>query len=180
MASPLPIPTNSLRIIIKTTAWIFVVLLVVYIGLKVVVAYNSFDAKSTELVASTVQEVRSLASVFFDFVRPFIQLVIILLVLEWLLNKFGLSFDRRTSKFDWNVQTIIALVVVGSFALAALSGVEGAGMLKDVALVVVGFYFGTQKRVSDILQGDTKTTITEEHTNERGTTAESKQDAPTS
>jgi hypothetical protein len=52
-------------------------------------------------------------------------------------------------------------------------------MLKDVALVVVGFYFSTQKRVCDILQGDTKTTITEEYSNERGTTAESKPNAPT-
>lgn len=40
-------------------------------------------------------------------------------------------------------------------------------MFQNVALVVVGFYSGTQKRLSEITQGDTKVTTIEEHTNER-------------
>lgn len=65
------------------------------------------------------------------------------------------------------MQTIIALVIMVAFALAALSGIEGAAMLKDVALVVVGFYFGTQKRTNEIVNGDKRHTIIEEHTNDR-------------
>lgn len=49
----------------------------------------------------------------------------------------------------------------------ALSGVEGAHMLKDVALVVVGFYFGTQKRTTEVINGENKTITSEEHINER-------------
>lgn len=44
-----------------------------------------------------------------------------------------------------HVQALIAGVVVFAFAIAAISGqVEGANALKDLALVVVGFYFGTK------------------------------------
>ena len=69
---------------------------------------------------------------------------------------------------EWNVQTIIALVVVVAFSLAALTGIEGVADLKDIALVVVGFYSGTKKKSLEVTKGDTKLVSTEEHINERG------------
>lgn len=66
----------------------------------------------------------------------------------------GISLMAGANAFrgiEWNTQTLIAVIVVGAFAAAALGGLTvGLGALKDVALVVVGFYFGTQRRTIDI------------------------------
>ena len=165
-----PIIKNPLRLIVNTTIVVFIILLIAYIGAQVALAAlpnDSDNLKRTELLRTLSDNIRILSIFVFDFVKPFLQLIIILIVLEWLLNKFGLTLNRDAVKFDWNVQTVIGVVVIIAFSLAALSGVPGASMLKDVALVVVGFYFGTQKKTNEIIQGDTKITSTEEHTNER-------------
>ncbi len=153
---------NPLRLIINTTIFIFIFLLIVYVAIRVVLVYD-IDIKREELLQTTAEDLRSIGIYVFDFIRPFLQLVIILVILEWLLNKFGISLNLNILKLDKNVQTPIALVIIVAFALAALSGVDGAGMLKDVALVVVGFYFGTQKKVTEVVKEDTRITTTEEH-----------------
>jgi len=157
---------NPLRLILNTTIIIFVILLILYISARVALT-NDWDANREELFQSIANDIRLLALSVFDFVRPFLQLVIILIILEWLLNKFGITLNQGITKFEWNVQTTIGIVIIIAFALAALSGVPGAAMLKDVALVVVGFYFGTQKKINEVTKGDTKTTTIEEHTNNR-------------
>ena len=156
---------NPLRLIINTSIIIFIILLIAYISIKVAISYDN-DQVRVGLLRDIAEDIRLLGIFVFEFVRPFLQLVIILIVLEWLLGRFGISLNRSILKIDWNVQTIIATVVMIAFSLAALSGVEGASMLKDVALVVVGFYFGTQKKTIESVQGDTKLIVTEEHTND--------------
>lgn len=158
---------NPLRLLLNTTIFVLIFLLLLYIASRVAITYDS-DFKRIELLRGIADDIRIIALTVFDFIRPFLQLIIILIIMEWLLNKFGFSLDRKSLNFEWNVQTVIALVVIIAFSLAALSGVQGAGALKDLALVVVGFYFGTQKRINEIVQGDTRTVITEEHINERG------------
>lgn len=158
---------NPLRIILNSTLFTFIFLLIIYIVLRVIIIYD-LDYKRAELFRSIADDIRMLALSVFQFVRPFLQLVIILIILEWLLNKFGLSLKKNSLQFEWNVQTAIALIVIVAFSLASLSGVQGAGDLKDIALVVVGFYFGSQRKISEIVSGDTKIITTEEHTNERG------------
>jgi hypothetical protein len=46
-----------------------------------------------------------------------------------------------------SIQGIIAVIIVGSVAIVALwqGGEQGLAPLKDLALVVVGFYFGTRR-----------------------------------
>ena len=171
MENPKTTLKNPLRLIVNTTIIVFIILLITYVGAQVALTAlpnDSDNLKRTELLRTLSDNIRILSIFVFEFVRPFLQLIIILIILEWLLNKFGLSLNRETVKFDWNVQTVIGVVVIIAFSLAALSGVAGASMLKDVALVVVGFYFGTQKKTNEIIQGDTKITSSEEHTNERG------------
>lgn len=162
---------NPLRLVVNTTIVVFIILLFAYVSAQVALTALSNDSENSkriELLRTLSENIRILSIFAFDFMRPFLQLIIILVILEWLLNKFGLSLNRNTIKFDWNVQTVIGVVIIIAFALAALSGIPGADMLKDVALVVVGFYFGTQRKTNEIVEGDTKTISTEEHINERG------------
>ena len=170
MENPKSSIKNPLRLIVNTTIAVFIIILLAFVGAQVGLSLLSDDSdnfRRIELLTSFSESMRILAIYVFDFIQPFLQLILILTILEWLLNKFGIPLNKSTLKFDWNAQTLIGIVVIVAFSLAALSGVAGASMLKDVALVVVGFYFGTQKRTNEIIQGDTKISSTEDHTNER-------------
>lgn len=161
-----PTITNPLKSILRYTVLLFIVLLIAYSGLKIA-QVQDINHTYSDFYENACLDIRVLSNNLFNFIKPFLQLIIVLLVLEWILNKFGFSINQNTLKLDWNTQTIIAVIVVVAFSLASLSGIDGARDLKDIALVVVGFYFGTQRRLNEIVEGDKKTTIIEEHTNER-------------
>lgn len=55
-----------------------------------------------------------------------------------------IHFDPQTI-FGGNVQAILAIVIIIAFAISAIGAVGQTSALKDVALVVVGFYFGSRK-----------------------------------
>src|SRR4051794_5258080 len=71
------------------------------------------------------------------FVRPLLQLGIILLIVYSFVRALGIDLGLRASSQDVSIQTLLAFLVVGGFALAALLSPEPASWLKDLALVVV-------------------------------------------
>lgn len=136
---------NPLRIVFNATVAIFIILFTTYTVIKLtLVENNSYDPYSKALneVSNTIEIVSTQG---WAFIRPFLQLCIILLVVEWTFNKIGISFSGE-SKMEWNIQTVIALIIVGAFTLAALSGIAGVSYLEDIALVVIGFYFGSREK----------------------------------
>jgi hypothetical protein len=86
--------------------------------------------------------IKIVASESWDFARPFIQLIIILAILQPLLEKSGVKINLASLSSSLDVRSTIAILVISAFCIAALAGVSGYSALKDVALVVVGFYFG--------------------------------------
>ena len=80
------------------------------------------------------------------FARPLLQLIVVLLILEWLLLRAGLRVDLAGFNLTWDIRSLLALLVVVAFSLAALAGSPATDALKDVCLVVVGFYFGGLSR----------------------------------
>jgi hypothetical protein len=48
------------------------------------------------------------------------------------------------------VQAFIAVAIVGALVIGALAGIGRIDTLKDIALVVVGFYFGTRRSQTSI------------------------------
>lgn len=77
-----------------------------------------------------------------DFARPFLQLAFLILVLHAAIRYFGGRWKLEALGIRWDIRSLIAIVVVSVFSVAALSGSTMTGDLKDVALVVIGFYFG--------------------------------------
>lgn len=135
---------NPLRLIVNSSIIIFALILLTYVGIKLGAIYDKDEYRKT-LFLQISSKIELLCFLIWEFLRPFLQLIIILLIAEWILGKFGISISPKQSKIEWNIQTIIAIIIISAFALAALSGVSGVDYLKDVALVVVGFYFGSQK-----------------------------------
>ncbi len=47
------------------------------------------------------------------------------------------------------VRPVVTAALVGAFILATFRDVEAAGLLKDITLVVIAFYFGTRSTRGD-------------------------------
>ena len=50
-----------------------------------------------------------------------------------------------------NVQTFIAGLIIATFCVATLMNANAASQLKEVVLIVIGFYFGTRTQATDVL-----------------------------
>jgi hypothetical protein len=152
---------NPLRTVIRYAVWIFLTLLLIYVLLNAAVAElqylkadSAYATKITPEVIARVQHVsdriETITGYAWEFFVPFLQLALLFLIIDWLLTRFGIDVLSRKIKLDWSIQTVIALIVISAFAIAALGGLQGVGSLKDVALVVVGFYFGSQRKLTEI------------------------------
>ncbi|NBA95651.1 hypothetical protein [Pseudomonas sp. R5(2019)] len=138
-------------LIIRSTIFVLVLWVVSYVGLQVLGVYLP-ENKNEILVATTM--LVALGSGVGSFFGPVVQLAFVVTILLYAAEKAGLlQRDASGSLFSRiasasNIQAFIAIVIIVSLAIAALSGIGDISVLKDLALVVVGFYFGT-KRQSD-------------------------------
>lgn len=117
---------------------VFLVLLAAYLAVEFLPS-NHFGGEAQARNLS--EKISTISGHVWGFGRPIIQLVVIIAILGVILRQFNL--DIRTLIASSDVRAVLAVGVVLAFCLAALGGSEGASLLKDVALVVVGFYFGT-------------------------------------
>ena len=94
-----------------------------------------------EVSASDVQEKTWASEVWFPIIRFFGIAVIIGLLLWFIDLPTFLKGDA------WPARSVIALILVFSFAAASMINVDDKALtaLKDVTLIVVGFYFSAAK-----------------------------------
>ncbi len=104
---------------------------------------SAIDADATR--AASYQKLANMIKDFyvtiFDFARPFVEIVLLLLIVSWAIKRFEIKFEIPPIK-DWQIYNVLILMIIGGFVFAALRGLNGANYLKDLALVVLGFYFG--------------------------------------
>lgn len=89
-------------------------------------------------------QIENIGRAAWDFLRPLLQLMIVLLVLQWFLEKRGIQISFSRLGLTWDARLLVALIVIFTFCLVSLSGMEDRG-IKEAALVVIGFYFGSAK-----------------------------------
>jgi Na+/H+ antiporter NhaC len=154
---------SSIKRIIRFAVFTFVVFFLAYIGLNLARIYDS-NLERKQLLEQLLPQIAVLSLRVWSFIQPFLQIILIIVIVLWLLERLGINLKPQEAGFDWDVQKIIALIVIGAFAMAALAGIDGSiSALKDLALVVIGFYFGTQKRSVEITDKGAK--IMDEHVN---------------
>jgi hypothetical protein len=90
---------------------------------------------------SDVQEKTWASEVWFPLIRLF-GIAVIIGVLLWFID-----LPAFLKGDAWTDRTVIALILVFSFAAATMIKVDDKALtaLKDVTLIVVGFYFGAAK-----------------------------------
>jgi hypothetical protein len=99
-------------------------------------------------VADANVTVASGVSTVWRFLSPLLQLIIVLIILHWFLARMGIDLTLNNAVFDLNVQSVLAFLIVGTFCISTLIGYTIEG-LKELSLVVVGFYFGTRARLRE-------------------------------
>jgi hypothetical protein len=137
-------PTSIISWLI--TALVFLSL--AYVGLYAVTIYFRYRAgkfDSGDAVMRAVADDISVAMLrVWDFARPILQLIVILFVVYWFAQTIGLTKETFASFGALDIKTSLAFFVVGAFCLAAFLSDSPATWLKDIALVVIGFYFGSR------------------------------------
>ena len=112
------------------------------------------SASNTRDIANT--GVVSILAQGWDVAKPALELLLIFGVLIWAWQS---SFRGRITglNLQWDSRTLIGVVLIVTFCVATLLSASAAGLLKDVVLVVVGFYFGSRESESK-QETDTKVT----------------------
>jgi hypothetical protein len=109
----------------------------------------------TEIFASMFDSVTNLAGKIWDFLAPVLQFVIVVVLLRWLLLPPQGRLSSQLRNIVKDVPAAIAILVVGTLCLITVLGKSVPEALSNVALVIVGFYFG-QERLKKVLSEEEK------------------------
>jgi hypothetical protein len=141
MESNTPFPWKP---IVKNGKIVVFVLIVIYVGLQIASAVD-VDSTRLNVYHNILEQIKETTVWAVEFSRPFVEVVLLVFILDWVIKKFDLQINIPSIK-EWNIFNVILVAVMASFIYAALRGLGGAAYLKDLALVVIGFYFGTFQR----------------------------------
>ena len=126
--------------VLKMTQWTVILTLISYVGLEASAAIDA-DGDRVTAYLKLSSLIHDLALSIIDFARPFVEIILLFLIVHWAIKRFDVQLQIPPIG-DWKIVNIVVILVVGGFVFAALRGLNGATYLRDVALVVLGFYFG--------------------------------------
>jgi hypothetical protein len=133
-------PPINWQKIFKIAQWTGILTVILYIGLE---SSAAIDADSDRVMAYRKLSgiIRDFAVLIFDFARPFVEIILLMLIVDWAMKRFNVQMQIPPIG-EWKIMNIVVIVVIGGFVFAALRGLSGVTYLRDLALVVLGFYFG--------------------------------------
>lgn len=124
---------------------IFVTLLLFFVllGMSVLFQWLSYSQLPPQergrFLAEKVEKIRKEA---WEFGKPLLHAALVLAIAMSLLSFFNLDLKQLTTHIQ-DIRSALAFLLVGSFCVAAIAGSAYSSLLKDVVLVVLGFYFGS-------------------------------------
>jgi hypothetical protein len=98
----------------------------------------------------TQQLILVIGSQIWVFARPLLQLVVVLLIVEYFADKAGWKLSPHHLARTWDTRTVVAVFIIATYCIAALSGLDDHYGVKDIVLVVIGFYFGTTRKPGEL------------------------------
>lgn len=139
--------------VISAVFWSFTLLFVAYIGLSVTPSEILPTPDRERLISENLGVI---AGELWGFAKPLLQLAFIVLIIEFAFSKFSGKQLPSSIGSIADVKSLIAIIVILTFAVSALAGTGTSDLLKDVALVVIGFYFGggTSVKTEIVTQSD--------------------------
>lgn len=143
-----------MRSLISTAVFIFILIFSAYLLVELLPSEYLGGVDRVRIVSERIE---TLCREAWHFTRPILQLIVILIILEWVLSKAGIKLDLGAIKLSWDIRSLLAIIVVIAFSLGALAGSPAVGLLENVCLVVLGFYFGGLSRRDERENTETKT-----------------------
>jgi hypothetical protein len=125
---------------LKTARWVSILTFFIYIGLASSAAIDA-DADRVTAYYKLSNLIRDFVVYIIEFARPFVEIILLFLIVHWAMQRFNISL-QIPQVGDWKILNIVVIIVTGGFVYAALRGLNGVTYLRDLALVVLGFYFG--------------------------------------
>jgi len=133
----------------RTLLFFSLVFAALLIALKVGLSLMGMDSMQANPGLRQAQEVvDSVSTGAWQFGQPLLQLIVVLALGEWFVSRLGLKVSS-IGLGSINIQTFIAVAIVFTFCLAALGNLPGLTYMKEIVLIVIGFYFGTRSRKLD-------------------------------
>lgn len=80
------------------------------------------------------------------FLKPILQLMIVIALLRWLLFSQQGQLSSQIRSLLADVPSVIAILVISAICLVTILGADIPPALANVALVIVGFYFGQERQ----------------------------------
>jgi hypothetical protein len=139
--------------LISWVMWALSLLAVVYVALYAVQLFLKYKAGTQQqsifrdadpILNQVGMDLRLAISAVWHFLRPILQVIIVLFIAWWFMKTIGIDQTFLAQIKADDVKTLLAVIVIGTFCLAAFLSDNPASWLKDLALVVIGFYFGTK------------------------------------
>jgi hypothetical protein len=124
----------------KIARWVSILTFIIYIGLMSSAAIDA-DADRVMAYHKLCSLIRDFVVYILDFARPFVEIILLFLIVHWAMQRFNLQI-QIPQVGDWKIMNMVVIIVTGGFVYAALRGLNGVTYLRDLALVVLGFYFG--------------------------------------
>jgi hypothetical protein len=116
-----------------------------YLALYGAVSVATFYANATasKTIGAIRDQLRDIGGAGWQFLSPLLQLAIVLIIITWAVERFDVGLKIPDIASDQNIKGTIALIVIGGFLIAVLGSLRYTSDIKDVALVIIGFYFGS-------------------------------------
>jgi hypothetical protein len=127
----------------KNLLWIVIA---IYALLGVAWAATAILGHQSAEALMAQQLVHTVGSEVWGFVRPLLQLIVVLLLIEYFVSKAGSHMSPHHLALTWDTRSIVAVVIIATYCIASLSGIQDHYGVKDIVLVVIGFYFGTTRK----------------------------------
>ena len=114
---------DALRALFRFAVFVFLVgcvLFVVALGGIIYAVAQQGGLKAESLIALAPLLTNSLGGMT-PILSPLLQLFVVLVIIEWFLKRMGIDFGSGVAlkNIEWNTQTIVAVIVIGAFAIAA-------------------------------------------------------------
>jgi hypothetical protein len=146
---------NGMKFVAGWTVFVGLLWCAGLIGMQIAIAQFP-DLKDT--VAPVLAQWNGVGISLGKFITPILQLTLVLVVLISAAERIGFKLTPALSPANTadflngrNVQALIAIIIVVAVSVAGLADISnGLSALKDLALVVVGFYFGTRRREGEL------------------------------
>lgn len=140
---------SLITLIVRLLAFIVIGLLFAY-GALILQAPSANDGAAMQLqmlILKLWEQTTPYVAQFIRLVAPIVVLLFALGVLQRLGKEGAMPFD--TSKLLSDLPSVLALVIIVTICLLPLSGIAVPEVLNNIALVVVGFYFGKRKTADE-------------------------------